>query len=140
MRYVRNQTLEEGSSILDALKLLPLQLLLHFKKQIEITRIIRGLGDKLNAICFQEVQSGDGGVGTCVVVGEQQAAGAVVWTECAPSLEDLGREASMYHSAVTVFLSWSGTEVTRPDLAKKTAVTWFEVLLDLLNFTGWALT
>ena len=75
-----------------------------------------------------------------MVMEEQQAAGAVVWTACAPSLEDLGREASMYHSAVTVFLSWSGTEVTRPDLAKKTAVTWFEVLLDLLNFTGWALT
>ena len=39
-----------------------------------------GVGDQLNAICFQVVQSGGGAVGTCVVVVEQQAVGAVVWT------------------------------------------------------------
>ena len=33
----------------------------------------------------------------------------------------------MYHSALTLFLFWSGVEVTRPDLAKKTAVIWFSI-------------
>ena len=41
----------------------------------------------------------------------------------------------VYHSALTVFLFWSGVEVTWPDLAKKTAIFWLEVLLDILNFT-----
>ena len=30
-------------------------------------------------------------MGTCVVVLDQQTAGAVVWTTCTPSLEDLGQ-------------------------------------------------
>ena len=30
-------------------------------------------------------------MGTCTVVVEQQAAGAVVWTTCTPSLQDLGQ-------------------------------------------------
>ena len=40
---------------------------------------------------FKVVQSGDGGVDTCVVVVERQAAGAGVWTACIPNLEDLGQ-------------------------------------------------
>ena len=30
-------------------------------------------------------------MGTCTVVVEQQAAGAVVWTTCTPSLQDFGQ-------------------------------------------------
>ena len=30
-------------------------------------------------------------MGTCVVVVEQQAAGAVVWTACSPHLKDIGQ-------------------------------------------------
>ena len=41
-----------------------------------------------------------------------------------------------YHSALTLFLYWSGTEAIWPDWAKKTAIVCVEVLLDLLNFTG----
>ena len=68
-------------------------MLLHLREQKEITSSqvwgIQGLGDKLNAVCFQVVQSGGGSVGTCVVVVEQQAMGAVVWMACAPGLKDL---------------------------------------------------
>ena len=43
----------------------------------------------MDAICFQVAQSGGGGIGTCIVVVEQQAAFAVVWTACTPKLKDL---------------------------------------------------
>ena len=42
----------------------------------------------------------------------------------------------IYHSALTVFLSWIGAVAAWPDLAKKTAVICSEVLLDLLSFTS----
>ena len=86
---------KKGSTIFDALKLLPLQPLLLLREQIEITRGyargIRGLGDRVKAVCFQVVQSGVDSVGTCVVVVEQQAVGAVVWMVCTASLEDLAQ-------------------------------------------------
>ena len=42
----------------------------------------------------------------------------------------------MHHSALTVFLFWSGVVVTWPDLAKETAFILLVVLLDILNFKG----
>ena len=45
-------------------------------------------------------------------------------------------KSSFSNSALTVFLTWSGAEATRPDLGKKTAIICLEVLLNLLNFTG----
>ena len=62
------------------------------------------MGDQLNAIFFQVVQSGSGGVGTCTVVVEQQATGAGVWTAYVPSLKDLGKRVLKYHSTLSVFL------------------------------------
>ena len=47
----------------------------------------------------------------------------------------LGRQMLMYHSALPVFLSSSGVEVTWPILAK-TAIVCLKVLLNFLNFTG----
>ena len=41
----------------------------------------------------------------------------------------------MYQVALTVFLSWSGTEATSPDLAEKTAIVCSEMLLDFFSFT-----
>ena len=38
MRHVRNHALEKGSSIFDALKLIPLQLLIYLTEQEETTR------------------------------------------------------------------------------------------------------
>ena len=95
LRHVRKHALEKGSSILNALKSLPLQPLLHLREQNEITkgrtRGIRGLGDLLNAICFQVVQSGGGGLDTCIVAVKKQAADAVVWMAYTPGLEDFGK-------------------------------------------------
>ena len=42
----------------------------------------------------------------------------------------------MYHSTLTVFLSWSRAEVTLLDLANKTAIICLEVLLNLANKTA----
>ena len=61
------------------MKLLPLQLLIHCKNNNNNNKItrgyalaIRGLGDQLNANCFQVVQSGGGGgLGICIAVVEQ---------------------------------------------------------------------
>ena len=73
---------KKSPSVFNALKLLPLQPRLHLREQKELTRGLTrgiwGMGDQLNVICFQVVQSAGGGVGTCVVVVGQQAAGAVV--------------------------------------------------------------
>ena len=66
----------------------------------------------MNAICLQVVQSVDSAVGTCVVVVEKQAAGAVVGQPALQTSKTLGRQMLMYHSALTVLLSWSGVEVT----------------------------
>ena len=41
-----------------------------------------------------------------------------------------GRQVLMYHSALTVFLSWSEAETTWPDSVKKTAIICFEMFLD----------
>ena len=71
----------------------------------------------MNAICFLVVQSGGGGLGTCLVVVEQQAVGAVVWTACTPGLEDLG-QARDVPLGVDCLLVWGGTEATSLDLAK----------------------
>ena len=46
------------------------------------------------------------------VEAEQQAMGAVVWMMCSPSLEDRGRANVDVHSALSVFLFWSGVEVS----------------------------
>ena len=95
------------------------------------------LGDQLNAICIQVVQSGGTGVGTYIVMVEQQATVAIVWmvsTLQAP--KTLCRPILTYRSALTVFLSWGGTEATWPDLGKKTAIICLEVLLAVFSFTG----
>ena len=75
-------------------------------------------------------------MGTCIVVVEQHAAGAVVWKACTPSLEDFGR------ANVDVPLGIDRLPLLEPDrghmigLAKKTAIICSEVPLDFLNFTG----
>ena len=48
----------------------------------------------------------------------------------------LGKQWLTYQSAVTVFLSSSGTVATWPNFAKKHAIICLEALLFLLNFTG----
>ena len=94
------------------------------------------MDDQLNAIFFLVVQSGGGGVGICVVVVVQQAAGEVFGRRALQASKTLGREVLKYHSALTVFHSWSWTAAIGPDLVKKTAIIRFEVLHDLLNFIG----
>ena len=69
-------------------------------------------------------------MGSCIVVVEQQAVCAVVWTACTP-LKDLEQANVDYHSALTISLPWNGTECTRPDLAKKSTIICLGLLLDL---------
>ena len=82
------------------------------------------MGGQLNAIFSQVVQSGGGGVGSLVVVVEQQSAGAGVWAACVPSLEDLAQ------AAVDVPLG-----VESLPLLKRDTVSWL-VCLGLCFFWG----
>ena len=52
----------------------------------------------------------------------------------------LGRQILMYHSALTVFLSLSGTQVTYPDLAKEIGVHLLGSASRYIEFHRWALT
>ena len=109
-----NHALDDGSSVIDNMKLLPLQLPLYLREQKETTKgyVL------LNTIFFQVAQS-DGSVNTCAVV-EQQAAGADVGRRALQASKTLGTHGLiiyLYHTALTVFLSWSWTEAICLDLA-----------------------
>ena len=67
-------------------------------------REIRGLGDQLNAVCLQVVESGGSSVvGTCVVVVEQQATGADRVFLCLPAIQQ--RKTQSVIASLLVFCS-----------------------------------
>ena len=84
-----------------------------------------GLRDQLSAILFQVVQSGGGGLGTCVVVVGQNAVGAGIWTACTTSLKNL--EQANVDERNSDHMNGFG---------EKDRDIYLEVPLGLLNITG----
>ena len=144
LRHVKNHAIEKGSSIFDALKLLPLQLLLHLR---EHKRNHEGL-------C-------PGNTGSGWPAERDLLPGSPEWRRRCVHLHFRGGAAGRgclfffffflngVHSkplrrragkcwciGINCLLSWNRIEATGPDLAKKTAIVCLGVLLGLLNFTG----
>ena len=75
-------------------------------------------------------------MGTCVVMAEQQAAGASVWTSCAPSLEDLEQANVDVPLGVDCLPLLKRNRGHVTGFGEEDAIICLEVLLDLLNFTS----